>query len=172
MRRRSASAAGAPGGPTAQFTRRLRGDRPLLLHWLLYNVAAIAGLIALAVTYASKIHGPSVAVIAIIIIITFSASLFGGRLCWALDTDRRTFTRSKTIKNAEWITFWAWTTPMIGMMGTVFGFWRILTAGGTDTDLHDRILSGGGVALSGTFIGIISTIFLSLIHRLIDHEVS
>lgn len=146
-------------------------EKKLFLRWALLNVLALVFIIALAVTYGGNVHGPSLAVIPVIIAITAIASTFAGILCWNAPPARPGSLNARSIlHDAKYLLFWAWVSPMIGILGTVFGFWRLLTGGGTDADLHQRIQAGGGVALVGTFVGVFSSILLTATHRMIEHD--
>lgn len=137
----------------------------MFVRWALLFVVSLVALTGMGITYGGRVTGPSLVAIPIIAIVFISASLFAGLLCWNADADPEV-----TVHRADWLTFWAWVTPMIGIMGTVFGFWSLLTAGGNNVDLHNRIQNGGGVALVGTFLGVLSSVILSAMHRMIEHD--
>ena len=147
-------------------------ERKLFVKWAMLVAFSVVFIAALGIAYGSKIHGPSLVVIPIILLVYAYAAGSAGRICWlASGPDSTPRGNKRLLHDSEWLIFWAWVTPMIGIMGTVFGFWKLLAGGGTDTDLHARIQAGGGVALVGTFTGVLVSIVLTLIHRLIEHDV-
>lgn len=145
-------------------------ERKLFVKWVMTTAVCNVLFVALGITYGSKIHGPSLAVIPIILVTYTYAAGVAARICWYASDDLTPVSPKRLLHDAEWLIFYAWVTPMIGIMGTVFGFWKLLAAGGTDADLHARIQAGGGVALVGTFTGVLVSVALTVMHRLIEHE--
>jgi len=144
-------------------------SRKLFLHLTLLSALSALILVALGITYAKQISGPSLVVIPIILTVYALTLAYAGGLCWEADGASKA-QRERILHEADNITFWAWVVQMIGILGTVFGFWHILAKGGTDADLHARILDGGGVALTGTFVGVYCSIVLSRAYRMIEHD--
>ena len=123
----------------------------------------------LATKYAARVHGPSLVVVPIILIVMGRAAYEALRLAWAAEGKQQNFERVPLIHSARWMNYWAWLSPMIGMMGTVMGIWLILTSnGGTTANLHDRLLNGGAVVFAGTFVGILGAVMITTLHRLIE----
>lgn len=151
---------------------KLRAEgRDLFLKWVLLNVLALVFLTVGGLAYAHRIHGPSLVVVPLMLVVYSYAAAYAGRICWrAGDHDRSAWKLQRLLHEAEYLNFWVWLLQMMGMLTTVYGFWLLLTSGGTDQNLHDRILSGGGVALVGTWVGIFTSVILAASHRMIEHD--
>lgn len=145
-------------------------DRKLFTTWAFINCLTVVFLGAMAIVYGHKIHGPSLVIIPVILVVAAGASAFAGRICFELGERVTPKRKEHLLHKAKWLTFWAWVTPMIGILGTVFGFWKLLTGGGSNSDIHARVQSGGGVALIGTFVGVVCSVVITGIHRMIEHE--
>lgn len=154
-------------------------DRVLFLKWLLLNALALVGFVALGVTEHGKVHGASRVAIPIILAVFAWASYGAGRICWAagglgekawIDGGRGDW--EELLHDANWLSYWAYACQILGILSTVYGFWTLLAAGGSTADLGSRIQSGGGVALLGTFVGVLTSLVLTFEHRLIEHELA
>ena len=72
--------------------------------------------------------------------------------------------------------FAAGVCQLLGLLGTVAGFYAMFneggatTAGGASQALADRVTHGAGVALSATFVGILASIVILLEHHVLDDE--
>ena len=138
-------------------------ERKLFVKWALLNSLSLVFLGVLGILFGSKIHGPSVMAVPVILSIYGFAQYGAGRIAWN-EQDRR------LMHEARWLPFWAWIAQMVGILSTVYGFWRILTTSTTNEQLHANIQAGGGLALIGTFVGVYVSVILIATHRLIEHE--
>jgi hypothetical protein len=143
--------------------------RELFLKWALLNALFAVLLVTLAVAYGGRVHGPSLVAAPLILAVYAYAASFAGRICWRGESPRP-FEREKLLHEMRYLPYWAWVVQMLGIVSTVLGFWLLLSKGGGDQDLHDRILSGGGVALVGTFVGILTSLVITATHRMIEHD--
>jgi biopolymer transport protein ExbB/TolQ len=74
--------------------------------------------------------------------------------------------------------FAAGVCQLLGLLGTVAGFYAMFNEGATDaagtagatSDLAARVTHGAGVALSATFIGILASLVILLEHHFLDAE--
>ena len=148
-------------------------ERKLFVRWVLLSAVSVVAMLALGIVYGGRIHGPSLVAISLILLAYAASSVLAGRLCWELGEPHEFVeaNRDEILHRAKWILYWAWLAPMVGIMGTIFGMWSLITSSGTSSDLHARIVSGGGVALAGSFIGVLVTVFLTTAHRMIEHEI-
>lgn len=158
-------------------------DRMLFLKWLLLNALALVGFVALAALEHGRVHGASRVAIPIILLVFCWASAGAGRICWRASAPPGTASlkgyllTGKTLKDtllhdANWLGYWAYACQILGILSTVYGFWTLLAAGGSTADLGTRIQAGGGVALLGTFVGVLTSLVLTFEHRLIEHELA
>lgn len=158
-----------------------RRTRPLFTKWALLNGLLAVGVAGLAAHYGSRVHGASLISIPAIVIAYLYASTLGGRIAWDADSTPRPNASTRDylwekrardlLHRAHWLGFWAWTCQILGILSTVFGFWLLLSQGGDTTTLGHRIQNGGGVALTGTFVGILCSLALQMQQRLIEHDV-
>lgn len=155
-------------------------SRPLFLKALLLNVLAGMFLGGLAALYGGRLCGSTIIVIVAILAVFLTATGYAGRISWDADSpwvlgqseDKQEDYCYVLMLRARWVYYAVWVCQIIGIMGTVFGFWLLLS-GGTDTaQLADRIQEGGGVALAGTFVGVFCSLVLSVQHRLIESRLA
>jgi hypothetical protein len=151
----------------------------MTLKWALLNALSVVLLTVLAIEFHNRIHGVALAVVPVILLVGAYASSIGGRLCWRADNlkhDLRgmrhlaTRERSLILHEAQYLEFFAWVCQMAGILSTVIGFFILISSGGDVTNLGNRIQSGGGTALLGTFVGVFVSLILALEHRLIEHD--
>jgi biopolymer transport protein ExbB/TolQ len=71
--------------------------------------------------------------------------------------------------------FSAGVCQLLGLLGTVAGFYAMFNDGTANaatgsSDLATRVTHGAGVALSATFVGILSSLVILLEHHVLDGE--
>jgi hypothetical protein len=144
-------------------------ERTLFLRWALLNVVAGMFLGSLGIRYGARVHGPSLVAVPLILAVWAYASAIGGRICWHTDgVLPGTRAAVKLAHDAKYVRHWAEQIQYMAMLSTVFGIWVLLTSQGGD--LHDRLLAGGGVAFSATFVGIFASLILMQTQRMIEHS--
>lgn len=144
------------------------GRKTLFLKCLLVTGLTGVVLLTMALKYGSRIHGPSLAVIPLILLVAGRAVYESLKLAWLSDGKIEIGEREALVHTARWLNFYAWLAPMIGMMGTVLGIWLVLTSSGSVANIHDRLLNGGGVVFAGTFVGILAAVTITTLHRLLE----
>jgi biopolymer transport protein ExbB/TolQ len=108
----------------------------------------------------------------LILLVLAAASGYAGHLAWELD---RGVSPNGGLRH---LWFAAGVCQLLGLLGTVAGFYTMFngsTGGGTpgdpgSTDLATRVTQGASVALSATFIGILSSIVILVEHHVLDRE--
>jgi biopolymer transport protein ExbB/TolQ len=107
----------------------------------------------------------------LILAVLVGVSGYAGLLAWRADAGASPSTGLRHL----W--FAAGTCQLLGLLGTVAGFYAMFNGGGasaaaTDasTELAARVTHGAGVALSATFIGIFASIVILLEHHVLDSE--
>ena len=144
----------------------LGAHKPTLVKWFILNAASVVFLGTLAKFYGGNLRGAPLVGAIVIAAIFICGSLQGARLCSAVDDP---FARSKDVLHrASFLPFWAWLCQMAGILATLAGLEILLT--GTHGTLHDRLLSGGGIVFISTFVGVFTSVVLTAIHRIIEHE--
>ncbi len=174
---------GTVGTLAFTFASRREGDlmqeRQLFLKFVLLNAVASVFLVALGLVYGGRVHGPSLVAVPVILLLALYAQIGAGRICWEADNlmgasfgtrAEGPKQRARLLHDAKYLGHWAWCAQVTGILSTVLGFWMLLSAGGGTEDLHTRILTGGGVALVGTFVGTAVSMLLVQTERLIEHE--
>ena len=145
-------------------------DRSLFLKWLLSNALAITVLAILGIVVGGRLHGAPLVAIPIILLIFAYANIRAGMICWKADGVKPgTPEAHRLLHESEWLRHWSWNAQTAGILCAVVGFFFILTGGGDNTDLHDRILQGG-IIFTGTFVGVFVSQVLEHIKRMIDHD--
>lgn len=146
----------------------LLGGRPrtLFLRWLLLNVFAVGFLAKMGLSYGGRIHGPSLIAIPVILFTFTHATRLAGLICWRSDDPLSL--KTKLLHDLKYVRHWAEQIQYMAMLSTIFGIWVLLTDKGGN--LHDRLLNGGGVAFSGTFVGIFASFILMQSQRMIEDE--
>lgn len=141
----------------------------LFLRWALINVLLALGLIAGAARFGGQLSGATLVMIPLILAVFGFASAHAGRLFWRLENS--SVARSRIRHEAEYLGFSAWTTQILGILSTIAGFWILLGGDHTQVaELGNRIQAGGGVALLGSFVGVLCSLVLTLGHRMLEHE--
>lgn len=152
-------------------------DRKLFVQWLLLNAFAAAVMVALGVSLGGRVHGAAAVAVPAIFAVFLYGTAVGARLCWLAaevgdpDLVGHGF-RLYLLHRAHNLSFLAWVCQIMGILSTVLGFWVLLSgqSGAQTAELATRIQSGAGVALAGTFVGIVASLVLTLEHRLVEHE--
>jgi MotA/TolQ/ExbB proton channel family len=128
-------------------------------------------LIAAGIGYAGQLHGASLAMVPLILLVFVGASGYAGLLAWR--TDEGASPRG----GLRHLWFAAGVCQLLGLLGTVAGFYAMFnhsgaaaSTGTASSDLESRVTHGAGVALSATFIGILASIVILLEHHVLDDE--
>lgn len=143
-------------------------SRRLFLQWALLNALFVVFLLAGAA--AAKLHGATLVAVPIILLLYAATSAYGGRLCWRADAanaDDDLRTARWILHDADWLNRGAYTLQIAGIMSTMIGFYLILQT--TDAGDLSAKLSGGSVALLGSFVGVLCSLLILLQHWLLEH---
>ena len=141
----------------------MNGDRPVFLRWLLLNAVALAASGGTLWELAGRIHGASRFALPAIGLVYAAGAHQCGRAAWLAD-DGDFRTGAHLLDN---VTLASWVAQVLGLLSTVAGFWIIFSGSSVDS-LPNRISSGAGVALTGTFAGIFVSLVLTLGHRVVE----
>jgi len=154
-------------------SQRSRGRHPLFLRWVVLQALVATLLASAALAYGGRLQGASLAMVPLILAVLAGASGYAGLLAWR--TDEGTVVTG----GLRHLWFAAGTCQLLGLLGTVAGFYAMFESGGTpaatsvtsaSTDLAARVTHGAGVALSATFVGILASIVILLEHHVLDGE--
>jgi hypothetical protein len=145
---------------------------PLFLRWVLFQSVVATLLIAAALAYGGRLHGASLVVVPLILAVLGLTSGYSGLLAWRADEGVPVRTGLRHL----W--FAAGVCQLLGLLGTVAGFYAMFENGGTSasgsatasSDLATRVTHGAGVALSATFVGILSSLVILLEHHVLDDD--
>jgi hypothetical protein len=144
---------------------------PLFLRWVVLQAVVATLLAAAAIAYGSQLHGASLAMVPLILAVLAGTSGYAGLLAWRSDDG------VSTTGGLRHLWFAAGVCQLLGLLGTVAGFYAMFNNGGTvsatanaSSDLATRVTHGAGVALSATFIGILASIVILLEHHVLDAE--
>jgi hypothetical protein len=132
-------------------------------------------LLAAVLAYAGRLHGASLVMVPLILVVLAGASGYAGLLAWRLDDG------IPPNGGLRHLWFAAGLCQLLGLLGTVAGFYAMFNEGGgassdaasaasASSDLAARVTHGAGVALSATFVGILSSIVILLEHHVLDRE--
>lgn len=141
---------------------------PLFLRWVVLQAVVATLLAAAALAYFDQLQGASLAMVPVILAVLAGASGYAGLLAWRTDDG------SSPIGGLRHLWFAAGVCQLLGLLGTVAGFYAMFNHGGaaaaTDasSELAARVTHGAGVALSATFIGILASIVILLEHHVLD----
>jgi MotA/TolQ/ExbB proton channel family len=145
--------------------------RPLFLRWVVLQAVVATLLAAAGLAYSGQLHGASLAMVPLILAVLVGASGYAGLLAWRADEG------ASASGGLRHLWFAAGVCQLLGLLGTVAGFYAMFnhggeatTTAGTSSDLATRVTHGAGVALSATFIGILASIVLLLEHHVLDEE--
>jgi hypothetical protein len=149
----------------ASFSRR----HPLFLRWVVLQAVVATLLAAAALAYGGQLRGASLAMVPLILAVLAGASGYAGLLAWRTDDG------ASPTDGLRHLWFTAGVCQLLGLLGTVAGFYAMFSNGGTtsasataSSDLATRVTHGAGVALSATFIGILASIVILLEHHVLD----
>jgi hypothetical protein len=144
---------------------------PLFLRWVVLQALVVTLLAAAAIAYGGQLHGASLAMVPLILAVLAGSSGYAGLLAWRSDDG------ASTTGGLRHLWFAAGVCQLLGLLGTVAGFYAMFNNGGTvsatagaSSDLATRVTHGAGVALSATFIGILASIVILLEHHVLDAE--
>jgi hypothetical protein len=145
-----------------------RPGRPMFLRWVVLQSVVVTLLAAAALAYGGRLHGASLVMVPVILAVLAAASGYAGLLAWRLDGG------TPTNGGLRHLWFAAGCCQLLGLLGTVAGFYAMFNDhGGGSTasgDLAARVTHGASVALSATFVGILSSIVVLLEHHVLDRE--
>jgi hypothetical protein len=143
--------------------------RPMFLRWVVLQSVVATVLVAAGLAYGSRLHGASLAMVPLILAVLAGASGYAGLLAWRLDGG------SEATGGLRHLWFAAGLCQLLGLLGTVAGFYAMFNEGGgaadaasPSGDLAARVTHGASVALSATFVGIFSSIVILLEHHVLD----
>jgi hypothetical protein len=142
---------------------------PLFLRWVLFQSVVATLLVAGGLAYGDRLHGASFVVVPLILAVLAVTSGYAGLLAWRTDEGLPVRTGLRHL----W--FAAGACQLLGLLGTVAGFYAMFENGGTgaataSSDLATRVTHGAGVALSATFVGILSSLVILLEHHVLDDD--
>jgi hypothetical protein len=129
-------------------------------------------LVAAGIAYGSHLRGASLAMVPLILAVLAGTSLYAGVLAWRFDDG------ASPKEGLRHLWFAAGVCQLLGLLGTVAGFYAMFNGGGGDastasgasSELAARVTHGAGVALSATFIGILASIVILLEHHILDAD--
>jgi hypothetical protein len=149
--------------------RRPVHARPRFLRWVVLQSVVTTLLAAAAIAYGNRLHGASVAMVPLILAVLAGASGYAGLLAWRADDG------ASPKHGLRHLWFAAGVCQLLGLLGTVAGFYAMFEETGTGagdaaSSLAARVTHGAGVALSATFVGILASIVILLEHHALDAE--
>jgi len=140
----------------------------LFLRWVVFQSAVLTLLVAAALAYGNRLHGASLVMVPLILVVLAGASGYAGRLAWQFDEG---ISPNGGLRH---LWFAAGVCQLLGLLGTVAGFYTMFngssSGGQGGSDLATRVTQGASVALSATFIGILSSIVILVEHHVLDRE--
>jgi hypothetical protein len=146
-----------------------RTSHPLFLRWALFQSIVLTLLIAGGLAYGGRLHSASLVVVPLILAVLAATSAYAGLLAWRCD-------RGESVSDGiRHLWFSAGACQLLGLLGTVAGFYAMFqNSGGTaapgSTDLATRVTHGAGIALSATFVGILSSLVILVEHHVLDGD--
>ena len=146
--------------------------RTLFLRWVALQAVVATLIAAAAIAYGDQLHGASLVMVPLILIVLAGASGYGGLLAWRFDDG------ASAEGSPRHLWFATGVCQLLGLLGTVAGFYAMFNkvasvstaTAGASSDLASRVTHGAGVALSATFIGILASIVILLEHHVLDTE--
>jgi MotA/TolQ/ExbB proton channel family protein len=155
----------------ARYRRNAQG-RTLFLRWVALQAFVATLLAAAAIAYGDRLHGASLAMVPLILVVLAGASGYAGVLAWRFDEG------ASPKDGLRHLWFAAGACQLLGLLGTVAGFYAMFNQGhaaaaatsGASSELAARVTHGAGVALAATFIGILASIVILFEHHVLDTE--
>lgn len=147
-----------------------RYRHPLFLRWVLFQSVMLTLFLAGGLAYGGRLHGASLVIVPLILAVLVGTSGYAGLLAWRADEG------VPVLEGIRHLWFAAGSCQLLGLLGTVAGFYAMFedgngnTASPGSTDLATRVTHGAGVALSATFVGILSSLVILLEHHVLDRE--
>jgi len=146
-----------------------RAGHPLFLRWALFQSVVVTLLTAGGLSYGGRLHGASLVVVPLILVVLAATSAYAGLLAWRCDMGQSVHDGIRHL----W--FSAGACQLLGLLGTVAGFYAMFENGGGtaapgSTDLATRVTHGAGIALSATFVGILSSLVILVEHHVLDGD--
>jgi hypothetical protein len=159
----------ATGAIVPRPVARPRALHPLFLRWVVLQSLVATMLLAAALAYGGRLHGASVVMVTVILAVLAGTSGFAGLLAWRADAG------ISPRDGLRHLWFAAGACQLLGLLGTVAGFYAMFNTNGGDaasagTELTARVTHGAGVALSATFVGILASLVILLEHHVLDGE--
>src|SRR5262245_23260305 len=156
----------AVASPDAESAGR---SHSLFLRWVVLQSVVLTLLLAGALAYGGRLHGASIVMVSVIVGVLASASGYAGVLAWRVDDG------DSPRQGLRHLWFAAGTCQLLGLLGTVAGFYAMFNGDGgsvasTGTELATRVTHGASVALSATFVGILASLVILLEHHVLDGE--
>jgi hypothetical protein len=145
-------------------------SHPLFLRWVLFQSIVLTLLAAGGIAYGGRLHGASLVVVPIILAVLAATSAYAGLLAWRRDRDE------SARDGIRHLWFAAGACQLVGLLGTVAGFYAMFengdgsTGAPGSTDLATRVPHGAGIALSATFVGILSSLVILVEHHVLDGD--
>jgi hypothetical protein len=159
------------GATLVPIQGRSISSRPLFLRWVVLQSIVATLLLAAALAYGGRLHGASLVMVPAILLVLAGTSAYAGLLAWRVDGG------VSPDGGLRHLWFAAGACQLLGLLGTVAGFYAMFNDGGGDgssaavsTDLAARVTHGASVALSATFVGILSSLVILLEHHVLDGE--
>jgi hypothetical protein len=147
----------------------VRTSHPLFLRWVLFQSVVLTLLLAGGIAYGGRLQGASLVVVPLILAVLAATSAYAGLLAWRSDDGAR------VEAGVRHLWFSAGACQLLGLLGTVAGFYAMFENGGGaaapgSTDLATRVTHGAGIALSATFVGILSSLVILVEHHVLDGD--
>jgi hypothetical protein len=144
----------------------------MFLRWVVLQSVVVTLLLAAVLAYAGRLHGASLVMVPLILVVLGGASGYAGLLAWRLDDG------TPPDGGLRHLWFAAGLCQLLGLLGAVAGFYAMFNEGdggssdaaSASSDLAARVTHGAGVAGSATFVGILSSIVILLEHHVLDRE--
>jgi hypothetical protein len=148
---------------------RPRTTRLMFLRWVVLQSVVATLLLAAALAYGGRLHGASLVMVSVILAVLACASGYAGVLAWRVDSG------VSPQGGLRHLWFAAGTCQLLGLLGTVAGFYAMFNgdggqAGTSGNELATRVTHGASVALSATFVGILASLVILLEHHVLDGE--
>ena len=133
-----------------------------------FSCEACGTLAAVALGYGGRLHGASLVMVPVILLVLAATSGYAGLLAWRVDEGE------PATDGLRHLWFAAGVCQLLGLLGTVAGFYAMFNDGGGNagaapgSDLAARVTHGASVALSATFVGILASLVILLEHHVLD----